>query len=279
MPNAGVVPSQPLPDILSYDDDRHPWWPDISEAGFSNSNDGLDSSEYNNIWSLHSDPLGSNGFDQLRSICPGHSTLLLERALHDADGDLARAINIVLYEDQEAQRQYQERLQQGKQLSEIPQAAGGGNFQGFATGTLQGLEGYGSDLEVFNPQPSIPSTKEKKPFPQTPPSVLHSTNLPSSALVPSSSFHQDRCSGASITPAFPSKTFSSVPDSTLELTISPNPRLTQGFSAEAESHLGLRHVPLTGRPEVTYVQKDPTPPARSRKGCWFVSSHPFWGGF
>ena len=54
--------------------------------------------------------------DGLRSIFPGHPTLLLERALNDAGGDLERAIDIVLHEQQEqAQRQYQERPQQGKQ--------------------------------------------------------------------------------------------------------------------------------------------------------------------
>jgi len=57
--------------------------------------------------------------DGLRSIFPGHPTLLLERALNDADGDLERAIDIVLLEQQEqAQMQYQEPLQQGKQLNQ-----------------------------------------------------------------------------------------------------------------------------------------------------------------
>ena len=57
--------------------------------------------------------------DELRSIFPGHPTHLLERALNDADRDLERAIDIVLHEPQEqAQRQYQERLQQGKQLNQ-----------------------------------------------------------------------------------------------------------------------------------------------------------------
>ena len=274
MPNAGVVPSQSLSDTLSYDD-RGPWWPENPEAGFSNSNDGLDPSEFSNIWPSLSDLLSSNGFHQLRSIFPGHPTLLLERALNGADGDLGRAIDIVLHEQQEqAQRQYQERLQQGKQLSEIPQAAGGENFQDFPTGMIQGLEGYGSGLEVFNPQPSIPSTKERKAFPQTPPSVLHS-NLPSSVLVPSSSFRQGRCFAASITPPFPSKAFSSAPDRTLELTISPDHRLTQACSAGAESHLGLRHVVLTGRSEVICAHRDPKVPARSRKGCWCVSFSSF----
>ena len=274
MPNAGVVPSQPLSDTLSYDD-QNPWWPENPEAGFSNSNDGLDPSEYSNIWSSLGDPLSSNGFQQLRSIFPGHPTLLLERALDDADGDLGRAIDIVLNELQEqGQRQYQERLQQGKQLSEIPQAAGGENFQDFPTGMIQGLEGYG--LEVFNPQPSIRSTKEKKAFPQTPSLVLYSTNLPSSASVPSSSFHQGRCFAASIPPpALPSKAFSSTPDGTLELNISPNHRLTQAFSAGAESHLGPRHVASTRRPEVICAHGELKVPARSRKGCWCVSFSSF----
>ena len=273
MPNAGVVPSQPLPDTLSYDD-QNSWWPDeIAEAGFSNSDDGLDPSEYSNIWPSLSDPLSPNGFHQLRCIFPGHPTLLLERAFNDADGGLERGIDIVLHEQQEqAQRQYQERLQQGKQLSEIPQAAGGENFQDFPTGMIQGLEGYG--LEVFNPQPSIRSTKEKKAFPQTPPPVLHS-NLPSSVSVPSSSFHQGRCFAASIAPAFSSKAFSSTPDRTLELTISPDHRLTQGFSAGAESHPGHRHVVLTDRPKVKCAHGDLKVPARSRKGCWCVSFSSF----
>jgi len=156
MPGAGVVPSQHFPDTLSYDY-HNSWWPEIPEAGFSNSNDGLDPPEYSNNWSSLSDPLSSNGFHQLPSIFPGHPTPLLERALNGADGDLERAIDIALHEQQEqAQRQYQERLQQGKQLSEISQAAGD-NFQGFPTGMIQGLKGYGSGLGAFNPQLSIRS--------------------------------------------------------------------------------------------------------------------------
>ena len=159
MPNTGVVPPQPLPDSLSYDD-HNSWWPEFPEAGFSNSNDGQDPSEYSNNWTSLNDTLSSNGYYRLRSIFPGHPTLSLERAFNDADGGLERGIDIVLHEQQEqAQRQYQERLQQGKQLSEIPQAAGGENFQDFPTGMIQGLEGYGSGIEVFNPQLSIQSLR------------------------------------------------------------------------------------------------------------------------
>ena len=117
---------------------------------------------------------------------------------------------------------------------------------------------------------TVPSTKEKKAFPQASSSAFHSTNLPSSALVPSSSFHRGRFFAAPITPAFPSKAFSSTPNRTLELTISPDPQITQAFSAGAESHLGLEHVVLTDRPKVIYAHGDPQVPARSRKGCWSV---------
>ena len=108
------------------------WWPYIPGAGFSNSNDHLDPSEYGSIWSPLNDPLSENGFQQ---------------------------------------------------LPEIPQAAGGENFQDFSAGVIQGLEGYGPGLEVFNQQSSTPSAKGKKAFPQTPTTVLHSTDLPSLAFV------------------------------------------------------------------------------------------------
>jgi len=134
MPNASVVPSQPLPGTLGYD--HNPWWSEIPEAGFSNPNDHLDPSEYGSIWSSLNDPLSENGFQQ---------------------------------------------------LSEIPQVAGGERFHDFAAGMIQGLEGYGSGLEVFNPQSSTPSKKGKKAFPQNPSLVLHSTDLrsPAPALAPS----------------------------------------------------------------------------------------------
>jgi len=130
MPSTSVVPSQPLIDALNCV--HNSWWPDIPEAGFSNSNDGLDPSEYGGIWSSLNGPLSENGFQQ---------------------------------------------------LPEIPQAAGGESFQDFSAGVIQGLEDYGEDLEVFNQQSSTPSAKEKKAFPQPPPTVLHSTDLPSLAFV------------------------------------------------------------------------------------------------
>jgi len=121
------VPPQPPTDSLSCVNNS--WWPDIPEAGFSNSNDGLDPSGYGGIWSSLDDPLSENGFQQL------------------------------------------------------PVGAAGESFHSFSAGVIQGLEGYGPGLEVFNQQSSTPSAKEKKDFPPTPPTVLHSTDLPSLAFV------------------------------------------------------------------------------------------------
>ncbi|PWW76168.1 hypothetical protein C7212DRAFT_363419 [Tuber magnatum] len=68
VPNASAVPPQPLADTLNYDHDQ--WWPEIPEAGFDNSNDGLETSEYGNIWPQLDNPLSSNGFHQLPEIPP-----------------------------------------------------------------------------------------------------------------------------------------------------------------------------------------------------------------
>ncbi|PWW77970.1 hypothetical protein C7212DRAFT_276751 [Tuber magnatum] len=67
--------------------------------------------------------------DRLQSIFPGHPTPSLKRALNEADGDLDRAIDIFLREQEEqefeeqARRQHHERPRQGKQLKKKPVAS------------------------------------------------------------------------------------------------------------------------------------------------------------
>ncbi|KAG0134836.1 hypothetical protein HOY82DRAFT_668273 [Tuber indicum] len=215
-PNTGVVPSQPLDDILSFD--HNSWWPEIPEEEFNNPNPSLDLSEYGNIWPQLGGPLNSNDFHQ---------------------------------------------------LPEIPQVAGGEYFPDFSAEMIQGSGIYGPGLEEYDPQQSIPSAKGKKDFPQTPPPVLHSTDVPSSQFITSGPYHSGRTFTASSgTPVPPTKPLSSTPNATPELTISPEPRINQTLPPGAHPHLGPGHVVLAGQHGMVYAPRQFIVPARSRKGCW-----------
>ncbi|KAG0636975.1 hypothetical protein HOY80DRAFT_1053009 [Tuber brumale] len=155
------------------------------------------------------------------------------------------------------------------QLPEIPQVAEGGYFQDFPAEMIQGPGVYGTGLEEYNQPPNIPSTKGKKLFPQTPPPVLNSTDLPSSQFITSDSLHRSQAFTASSgMPAPPPAPLPSTPDGTPELTISPEPRPNQAFPAGAQQHLGPGHVFVAGQPGITYPHRQFIVPARSRKGCW-----------